>query len=204
MNRPKASALAAPLFFHRAVVMFFATAGLAQAQNAPPPPAEHAAQSSEPTDEIVVRGRRSLFNLRMQVQTARERVWEVFNQINSNDDFDITCMGAARTGTHVKNRVCRPNYANRATSRAGKNLIQRVQRNCDPTSASFGDCFEQALQFGGAEAQAEIGRLANMDKRIDEEFKRLAVTNLDLAGAILEYQEKDRTYEGAVRGRRKR
>jgi hypothetical protein len=79
-----------------------------------------------------------------------------------------------------------------------------MQRRCDPTSAIFGLCLEQAPQSSGAEAQTEIGRIAGMDKQMDEEFQRLARSNPELAAAILNYQQKEREYEDALRNRKGR
>ena len=171
-----------------------------------PPAAEPATRAADASDEIIVRGKRSLFRLRIETEAARERVWQVFNDINSDDDFDISCVDARRTGTHVASRACRPNYANRATSRAGKELARRIQRNCPPPVSPMGDnsqCLASAMAQSVGDTQAEMGRIAVMDERLDQEFRRLAGTNADLARAVLDFLQKKNSYEDAVRSRKR-
>jgi hypothetical protein len=161
-------------------------------------PATAAAESAqEPVEEVVVRGRRTLFSLRRELQSARENVWDVFSALNGDDDFDIACASAPRTGSHVKSRACRPQYADEATRRAGQDLARRMSA-CD---AGDSGCMEAAMQIATAEAQAHLAILPYMDKRLDDEFHRLAAEQPELAAAILEYLAKEHEYEEAVRSR---
>ena len=161
-------------------------------------PATTEAQSSqEPVEEVVVRGRRTLFALRREMQSARENVWEVFNAVNSDNDFDIACTSAPRTGSHVKNRACRPQYADKATRRAGQELARRMSACAAGDSA----CLEAAMQMATGEAQTQLAIIPYMDKRLDDEFHRLAAEQPELATAILEYLGKEHEYEEAVRSR---
>ena len=107
-----------------AALLVLSATTFARAQEEPPPApaATEAKGAQEPVEEVVVRGRRTLFSLRRDMQSARENVWEVFSAINSDDDFDIACTSAPRTGSHVKSRACRPQYADKATRRAGQDL----------------------------------------------------------------------------------
>ena len=144
-----------------------------------------------------MRGRRTLFSLRRELQTARENVWEVFSAINSDDDFDIACTSAPRTGSHVKSRACRPQYADNATRQAGQELARRMSA-CAPGDSA---CLEAAMQMATGDAQASLAIVPYMDKRLDDEFHRLAAEQPELAAAILEYLAKEREYEDAVRSR---
>lgn len=190
---PKRSAL------RLASLAAIALAAAPQAHGLNEPPATEASQ--EPVEEVVVRGRRTLFGLRKELEGAREHVWEIFNEINSDDDFDITCTNAARTGTRLTRRACRPQYADIATSRAGKALARRIHQ-CDPTSEFYASCLEGAMQNGSAEAQEYIARINVMDRRLDDEFRRLARERPELASAILEFLDKEREYKDAVSSRK--
>jgi hypothetical protein len=79
-------------------------AGNGDAQEAPPVRAA-GDPNAQISDEVIVRGKRTLLDLRTELQAARERVWGVFNAINSNNDFDISCMDAARTGSRIPQRA---------------------------------------------------------------------------------------------------
>jgi hypothetical protein len=192
------------LLAQRSALLAFAVLFVRGYLDAQPAPVETSdvAGSEQIKDEVIVRGKRSLFDLRGELQEARTRIWDIFNEINSNDDFDISCVDAPRTGSRLPRRVCRPKYANDGTSQVGKDLAGRIQRNCNPQSEWFGQCLEQAFQFSGAEGSATIGRLDVLDKRLDEELQKLAHTNSDLANAILDYQSKEREYQDARRERK--
>ena len=157
------------------------------------PAAAETAPAQTADEEIVIRGRR--FTFRRELEAAREHVWEVFNEINSDDDFDISCDTSARSGTRMTRRVCRPQYANEATAQAGKDLTRRIQ-GCDPTGANYEICLEMALQNGSSEAQQYVARIAYMDQRLDDEFRRLVRERPELATAVSEFLAKENEYEG--------
>jgi hypothetical protein len=180
-----------------AALLILCSPAFAAAQNEPVATAETAAPAAEPVEELVVEGRRTLFSLRRDMQAARENVWEVFSALNSDDDFDIACASAPRTGSHVKNRACRPRYADNATRRAGQEVARRMSA-CGPSDSA---CLEAAMQMATGEAQAQLAIIPYMDKRLDDEFHRLAADQPELAAAILEYLAKEHEYEDAVRSR---
>ena len=177
-----------------AALLALSSPAFAAAQDEPPATAT-AERAQEPVEEVVVRGRRTLFSLRRELQSARENVWDVFSALNSDDDFDIACTSAPKTGSHVKSRACRPQYADDATRQAGQELARRMSA-CD---AGDSGCMEAAMQMATGEAQAHLAILPYMDKRLDDEFHRLAVEQPELAAAILEYLAKEHEYEDAVR-----
>jgi len=65
-------------------------------------------ESSETIDEIVVRGHKTLISLKYEMNDAEELLYDVYNLLNSNDDYDIHCYKEARTGSKIMQRVCRP------------------------------------------------------------------------------------------------
>ena len=182
-----------------AALLVLSAPTLARAQEEPPPApaATEAKGAQEPVEEVVVRGRRTLFSLRRDMQSARENVWEVFSAINNDDDFDIACTSAPRTGSHVKSRACRPQYADKATRQAGQEVARRMSA-CAPGDSA---CLEAAMQMATGDAQASLAIIPYMDKRLDDEFRRLATEQPELATAILDYLAKQHEYEEAVSSR---
>ena len=57
------------------------------------------------------------------------------------------------------------------------------------------------MQMATGEAQAHLAIIPYMDKRLDDEFHRLAVEQPELATAILEYLAKEHEYDEATRSR---
>jgi hypothetical protein len=41
---------------------------------------------------------------------AEDTVFDLINSFNNDDEFKIHCRRVARLGTHIKHRVCKPNY----------------------------------------------------------------------------------------------
>jgi hypothetical protein len=78
-------------------------------------------ESSEAIEEIVVRGNKSLVNLKLEVYEAEEVLYGLFNSLNVDDDFDIHCYMEASTGSHIKQRICR-------TQKIGKLISEETQK----------------------------------------------------------------------------
>ena len=76
------------------------------------------AQGAE-VEEVIVPGRRPE-NLRVEIERLEVAVYERFNALNSNDEFDIHCFEQAPTGSNIPLRTCAPNFVIRAESRAAK------------------------------------------------------------------------------------
>jgi hypothetical protein len=57
-------------------------------------------------EEVTVVGQRSLFALRMQMEAAQDQVHLLFNELNTNDDYDIICKTQERYFSKTKEKIC--------------------------------------------------------------------------------------------------
>ena len=74
-------------------------------------PVEEANQPpSEITEEIIVYGDKSMSVLRYEMNHAADVTFDLFNSLNSDDEYDIHCYKEASIGSHIMRRVCRPNF----------------------------------------------------------------------------------------------
>ena len=89
------TAAGAVLLFHAALA---AQEGVAPAALQPPPS----------DDEIIVLGKR-LEALRIRIERAENDVYARFNEINSDDLFDVHCYERPSTGSRIENRRCLSN-----------------------------------------------------------------------------------------------
>jgi hypothetical protein len=80
----------------------------------------------ENPEEVIVRGRR-LGELRFEIEQARIRAYDIFNEINSDDDFDVRCQDKSRSGTRMPQQVCRARFEDRISSRAGQEYIATLK-----------------------------------------------------------------------------
>ena len=60
----------------------------------------------ETIDEVTVMGVRSLALLRAEVIEAEEVVYNLFNELNDDDDYDIICKKETRIGSQMPQRIC--------------------------------------------------------------------------------------------------
>ena len=73
-------------------------------------------EQEETIEEITVIGQQQIFTLQQQIIQAEDRAFDIFNELNDDDMYDIHCRMEARTGTLLKKRMCRPNFYHRATA----------------------------------------------------------------------------------------
>jgi hypothetical protein len=163
---------------------------------------ERAAASSrrDTPEEVIVRGRQ-IGELRVEVQTARELAYAIFNEINSNDDFDVLCRDETRYFSHAKRRVCRARFEGRISSQAAKEYMNTLAARCQPDgegAIQWQACmFSSVGQSAKANAQAVEGQAPGMHDRMNDEILRLARTDLRFGQAILDFFEASQQYDAA-------
>ena len=177
------------------VLLTALTLGRVAAQSEPTPPADRADERAEQIEEITVLGQRSLRALRLEVQAARERVYDLFNSLNSNDEFDITCQNVPMTGTRIPQRVCRPQFAGNATSTAASGFLRALLFECSINQPDYEAC----VQRNTSAAQATVSVVPLKDRQLASEVQRLAREHRGFRRAMTEYQALERGYEDARR-----
>ena len=85
--------------------------------------------ASDSVEEVIVYGKKSLTRLRAELHLAEENVFEMFNSLNSSDEFDIHCVDQSQAGTRIKRRVCKPNYAKDLRSQATQRWLNSGDAN---------------------------------------------------------------------------
>ena len=66
-------------------------------------------EPAEMMEEVIVRGTKSLFELELESYRSENALYDLFNSLNSNDDFDVHCYREAPIGSCIKQRVCKTN-----------------------------------------------------------------------------------------------
>jgi hypothetical protein len=181
------------------VIMAISGTGAALAQSAPSNPERAGSASQEAPDEVVVRGRR-IGELRAEVETARERAYTIFNEINTNNDFDVSCHNERQYHSRTTHRVCRPQFENRISAGAAKEYLSSLFLNCPPELGAgvTQDCiFSDQSQGAISSAQAIEGELPTKQDQMTEEIFRLARENDEFARAILDWYEASKQYDAA-------
>lgn len=135
-------------------------------------PAHGQGADSGALEELTVRGQRPE-QLRLEIELAEDRMFEIFNALNSTDEFDIHCRMETRAGTKIQSRICLPNFAwaNRAESAqaALANSGAGIAQNRDTGTAVLESRYRQGL--------------------LAAEMRKLAEENGELLRAMIELYE---------------
>jgi len=134
---------------------------------------------SEAYEEIVVVGEPTLRNLRVALRAAENRVYEVFNALNDDNEFDIYCYSETRTGTNISRRVCKPNFVDTATTNMGQAFLNYLRGG-----------------LGGAQAPS-IAIVRFKSGILREKMTALANESPELREAMLRYDELAGAFETA-------
>ncbi len=68
--------------------------------------AENSDSEAEEIDEVTVIGARPLADLRREITLAEDRMYAIFNELNTDDGYDIICKKETRIGSQIPKRVC--------------------------------------------------------------------------------------------------
>jgi hypothetical protein len=93
----------------------------------------HTAQGADPLpsdeiiDEVTVYGQRSLFRLRELASDAEDTMYALFNELNTDDRYDVECKWEIRYFSHMREKNCLPNYVRQALLEDGRGTTQMLQ-----------------------------------------------------------------------------
>lgn len=127
-----------------------------------------ASQSAADVDEVVVPGRRPE-NLRVEIERLEQVVYERWNALNSNDEFDIHCLDSEPTGSNITQTHCAPNFVIEAESRAAEDAVHGART----TGHSRNDEYLAAVEEKSRQLSEEMKRVARQDEQFLHDLMRL-------------------------------
>lgn len=147
------------------LIVFLSIYGqIACAQNEPAVSDE---KNQEPMEEITVIGQRTIATLRIQIDMAADRMIDIFNELNTDDLYDIKCHRVAAVGTHIRNQTCAPAYY-------------------DKTEAYMSQLSFMGVGIGASYLNA---KLAHYNPIMGQKFKQLVYENQELFDALKKHYE---------------
>lgn len=96
-------------------------------------PLTFAADATEPpaevtVDEVVVRAARlRLDEQRREIERLEDQIYARYNDLNTDDNYDVICSDYTRTGTQLTQRYCRPMFEEQAKIEEGRVAFQALQ-----------------------------------------------------------------------------
>jgi len=158
--------------------MFLCTSALAQNEEELQDSAEvpETQDNESEIEQIIVQGERTRFALRMEIERAETDVYNLFNELNSNDDFDVTCEEIVYTGSLIPQRTCMAAFLREEMAYQTQTFVQSIPLG-DGLGAPGGGVL---LDF--ETVQGEVRQKA---EAMEQEMIRLAVENPDFAAMLV-------------------
>jgi hypothetical protein len=125
-------------------------------------------QSDPNADEVVVPGYRPQ-NLRVEIERLEQVVYDRWNALNSNDEFDIHCLDSEPTGSNITQTHCAPNFVIEAESRAAEDSVHGART----TGRSRNDEYVATIQEKSRQLNEEMKRVARQDEQFLRDLVRL-------------------------------
>lgn len=140
-----------------------------------PAPAAVADEELQELEEVEVTGTR-LWKMRQQMVELEDQFNELFNELNENDDFDVTCRMEAPLGTRLKKRNCKVAFMEEAEAEQAQAFV-RGEFAQDPQLIAFQrqDEFRAAslkVINGDARLRRLIEQRIKLEKTYEAERKR--------------------------------
>ena len=107
---------------------FWFSCSLPIAQELPTKKSMNSDKQEQILEEITVMGQKELYSLKMEVIRAEDLKFEIFNSLNSTDDFDITCEMLAPINSHIKRRYCNVGFIKKAQAEEARKALDYAFR----------------------------------------------------------------------------
>jgi hypothetical protein len=127
-------------------------------------------------DEVIVRGRRGV-ELRLEIEGAENAIFARFNDINSDDRFDIGCRMQAPIGSRIDRRVCESNDWRDQAANFAAAWVRQSRGEGGPLPEVF--LVEQ--QRGQRQLVDEMRRLVYQDEVLYQAVERMGRARMALA-----------------------
>ena len=157
----EATVLAMPRLWLLAMIGFCAPA---LAQDVAPSP-----QDAD-VDEVIVRGRRPA-NLRVEIERLEVAVYDRFNALNSDDEYDIYCLEQAPTGSNIPLRTCAPKFVIDAESGSASRMLTDGRGGAGNNNSPAEHAM--LMEEKSRKLTAEMQRLAREDEILLRDLVRL-------------------------------
>jgi hypothetical protein len=131
---------------------------------------------------------RKLGNIVKDLKRAETDTYEIFNALNSNDEFDFVCYSFSETGSKVRQRTCEPQFMRTARKKEADRFMQgRVQGT------------DRAVPM--VEASMHLGSESDM-AALQQELRQLMQQNPELKAKVEQMEALSTEYGAHPRAQR--
>jgi hypothetical protein len=154
-----------------------------------PPPVE-AAPIVEGAEEIIVTGQRLRFELRLQMQDAERAVYNLFNELNDEPRFKISCSMHEITGTRLASQVCQPEFERIALAQEGQDYLAAYRAFREAQS-----CADCVAPEPFTMAMPAAGIIAPQQRELQRKMREVADEHPEFIDALVRFVEAKGRYE---------
>ncbi len=133
------------------------------AQQAEPDALPSDGQAPEPVEEITVHADDTITALRHRLRAVDEQFFARYNELNSNDDFDMICKRETRIGSQIPRRVCLSRLHRAMISESSTDVAEDM---ADGTDNAIVDESPSWNRKHYREVRADIGRVLKEDEQL--------------------------------------
>lgn len=116
-------------------------------------------------EEISVIGERTTYSLRLEIKSAEADVYNLFNELNNNDEFDVTCEEVVYTGSHLPVTTCMAAYLRNEQAFQTQRFLEGL------SGGALGTPGSGALM----DLDSAAGEVLEKTKAMEQEMIRLAI-----------------------------
>ena len=125
-------------------------------------------------EEITVLGERTTYSLRLEIKSTEVEVYKMFNELNNNDEFDVTCEEIVYTGSRIPVQTCMAAYLREEEASRTQDFLQSLSGGPLGTPGS-GPLLSR---------DAVAGEVIEKTKAMEQEMIRLAIEYPEFTAAL--------------------
>lgn len=149
--------------------------------------------TTETPEEVVVIGTRDLMALRLQMFDAERAAYELFNQLNDERRFDISCSMQQPIGTQLETQLCQPEFVIQAQRTHARHYLENLRDFYNQAAAGNPNPIENTPPVH-VPMEALI---ASQQKAYRRKMQEVAEKHPEFLEAIQTYAESRSQYEQA-------
>jgi hypothetical protein len=153
------------------------------------PPTDDSEPAPEETEEIIVYGEMNLIHLKYETYRTEEAFLDLFNSLNTNDEFDFNCESVTSLETRRRRHTCTPKFYSRILSRVSMETAMGMRNRI-----TAGDLNQLV---GPTKA-----RIERKEQELATEMLALLAENAELRAAYRELSAAKEAYEARNEERR--
>lgn len=147
-------------------------------------------------EEVIVVGERRVMELRLAMWEAERVAYEVFNAVNDDRRFDISCSLRQISGTRLKRQLCQPEFEIQAMRKHGQGFLDSYRAMLDPIYQGG----QRATEIDSAPlvSRPAASAIASQQESYRARMREAAERSPEFLEALIEYSEARQLYERAT------